>query len=406
MISDLIDQTSKFRFFRATISFIFFLISSILLLASAWAMGKGPPHPPRYIRVAIIRGQGELSLTLQGPYEIRTLHTGELLTAGRSLRKARARPTPSGIKINELALEVYGVNVRTKREGGIYLNRRRFRGTIDIIREPDLTLLIVNELDVEDYLYGVLRGEVSHRWPIEALKAQAIAARTFALYQRSISADKDYDLTCDVSSQVYGGRSIERYWTNRAVNRTLGKVLTYEGELFPSHYHASSGGHTEDASQLWDVNLPPLRGVKDLFSLRSPHHRWTTKLTLKELQAKLAKAGYLVERISAITPLSKNRSGRIKDLLIVHTKGRTTMKAHRFRDAIGVNLIRSTNFAVKIKGREVTFRGLGWGHGVGLSQWGAYNMARKGHSAKEILKFYYPGAKVKKLGEGTTAGDL
>lgn len=378
-------------------SVIFVLSSLFCFLGSVWAMGTRPPHPPRYIRVAVIRNASELSLTLRGSFQIKTLHTNEVLLKGRSLRSARVRPITSGIKINELTLKIYGINIKTERPGGIYLNKRRFRGDIDIIREADQTLLVVNDIDVEDYLYGVLRQEVSHRWPLEALKAQAVACRTFALYQHSVNVNRDYDLTCDIYSQLYGGKSSERFWTNRAVNRTMGEVLTYKGRLFPAYYHATCGGHTEDASKLWDINLPPLKGVKDPFCQKSPHFQWKSEVSLRDIQAKLLNQGYELGRILSISLKGRDRSGRVEIVEIRHSRGETEVETSKFRLDIGPNVIRSTNFTLRINGPNAIFRGIGWGHGVGLCQWGAYFMAKRGYNYEEVLGHYYPGAKITDL---------
>ena len=389
---------------RCIFNFWFLVFSFSSSMSSAYAMGERPTREPRYVRVAVIRSTPSLSLTLRGPYKIRTLHTDEPIFVGKGLRGAKVSPTPSGIKINESTFKIYRLNIETERAGGIYLNRRRFRGSIDIIREADQTLLVVNEIDVEDYLYGVLRGEVPHRWPLEALKAQAVAARTFALYQNSINVDRDYDLTSDIYSQVYGGKSIERFWTNRAVNRTRGQVLIYNGKLFPTYYHATCGGHTEDASKLWDIELTPLKGVKDPFCRKSPHFQWRSVVNLREVRTKLASHGYKVGRILSIIPKGRDRAGRIEQVEILHNDGRLEILAHRFRRIVGIGLIRSTNFTSKIEGSIIKFYGLGWGHGVGLCQWGTHFMARKGYKYDQILRHYYPDAEIVNLNEHTTYG--
>jgi stage II sporulation protein D len=359
-------------------------------------MGKRFPHEPTYIRVGIIRNAKSLNLTLRSPYQIKMLHTDELLAEGEGLRNTEIFPISNGIKIGESVFKIYGIKIETKRQGAIYLNNRRFRGSIDLIKNPDQKLLVINRVDIEDYLYGVLRGEVPYRWPLEALKAQAVCARTFALYQDSTSNERDYNLTSDVYSQVYGGKSIERFWTNRAVNRTLGEVLTYQNKIFPTYYHASCGGYTEDAAKIWGVNLPPLKGVKDPFCKNLPYSRWKKVIALSEIQTKLS-TSYKIGRISNLITGKRDKSGRIQDIKIVSSKGKITILANEFRHLIGINLIKSTNFKVKITGKKAVFSGLGWGHGVGLCQWGAYFMARKGYTYKDILEYYYPGAEIRNI---------
>jgi len=364
---------------------------------SVYAMGSLPPHQPRYIRVAVIRDAPSLVLALRSPFRVKTMHTDELLLEGKRLKRARVSPVTNGIKIDETVFKIYGLKIEAKKEGKVYLNNRRFRGNIEIIKSPDQNLLVVNEIDVEDYLYGVLRTEMPYYWPLEALKAQAVCARTFALYQNSINSKNDYDLTDDVYSQVYGGRSSEKFWTNRAVNKTFGEILTYQGKIFPTYFHSTCGGHTENVRWVWGGNLPPLKGVKDHFCKRSPHYRWKNIIKLSEIQPRLSAAGYKVGKISAITTDQRNASGRVQEVTIKSAKGTIEIPANKFRHLVGINLVKSTNFTVEIIPPNVKFSGLGWGHGVGLCQWGAYFMARKGYNYKQILEYYYPGSKIENI---------
>ena len=381
----------------AILALLIYGLWSVACELPLYAMGSLPPHQPRYIRVAVIRDAPSLVLALRSPFQIKTIHTDELLLEGRLLKKARVSPVTNGIKIDRTIFKIYGLKIESKKEGRIYLNNLRFRGNIEIIKNPDQNLLVVNEIDVEDYLYGVLRTEVPYYWPLEVLKAQAVCARTFALYQNSINSKKDYDLTNDVYSQVYGGKSSEKFWTNRAVNKTFGEVLTYRGKIFPTYFHSTCGGHTENVTRVWGGDLPPLGGVKDPFCKRSSHYRWKNTIKLNKIQNSLAAAGYKVGKISAITTDQRNASGRVQEVTIKGTKGTIGITGNKFRHLVGINLVKSTNFTVEIIPPNVKFSGLGWGHGVGLCQWGAYFMARKGHNYKQILEYYYPGSKIENI---------
>ncbi|MEA3328537.1 MAG: SpoIID/LytB domain-containing protein [Candidatus Omnitrophota bacterium] len=375
----------------------FLLLALLVFNPPAYAMGERPVYEVRYVRVEIASSKQPLSLTLRSSYQIKTLDTDELLKKGTGLKNAEIFPVSNGITLGDSTFKIYAVRIETKKQGAIYLNNRRFRGKINLIRAPDQTLLVVNEIDVEEYLYGVLRGEVPYHWPLEVLKAQAVCARTFALYQNSVKNHKDFSLTSDVYSQVYGGKSIERFWTNRAVNRTLGEVLTYQDEIFPAYYHSNCGGHTQDAAYVWGVDLEPLKGVKDPFCGRLPFSRWERAVNLSEIQLKLAKTGYKIGRIYSLAPGKKDDSGRVRNIKVTGRTGTVKIPANEFRHLIGVNLIKSTNFDVKITGEKAVFSGAGWGHGVGLCQWGAYSMAKKGYGYKEILRYYYPGAEIKNI---------
>ncbi len=351
------------------------------------------------VRVAIATDAHEIRLSIRGPYQILALNTNEELHKGRYLWRAKVSPAEGGIKIGKLDLKIYGVRIQPKKSPVIYLNGRKFRGAIEIIRRENNTLLAVNHLELDDYIAGVLYHEVSPRWPLEALKAQAIVARTYALYQARLNADKDYDLVSTVASQVYGGRTSERGRTSKAIRRTRGEVLTYKGKVFPTFYHATCAGHTEDASALWKINLPPLKGRECQFCQRSPHFKWKKKVSIKNIEEALEKANFKVGTIEAIKIIDRDVSGRVTDLEITSTRGKISLSGYRFRLAVGPNIIRSANFDLQVKRKKAYLEGLGWGHGVGMCQWGAFFMSRKGFNAEQILGYYYPEAKIKKIEE-------
>lgn len=345
------------------------------------------------LRVCVLKDADQMVLTIRGSYKILALKTNQLIKKGRSLRKAKVVPTSSGLLISGEPFDIYGINIVPRRNASIYIGRRSFRGNLDIIRTEEKRLLVINHIDVEDYLKGVLYHEVSHWWPIEALKAQAIAARTYALYQKSIRKDFDYDLTSDIYSQVYGGRLSEKLKTNRAVKLTRGMVLTYKNEIFPTYYHATCGGRTEDASNLWDIDLPPLKGVKCDFCRHSPHYKWRYKVSVSKVERKLREAGYKIGGLKRITLRGKTSSGRIKELGLI-SKEEVAVPTKDFRMILGPNSIRSTNFQIRVKGKRLYFEGRGWGHGAGMCQWGAFFLSLKRYKADRILRHYYPHTKL------------
>jgi len=362
-----------------------------------------PPNvgaePERIVRVAVLTDTPQIKLTIRCPYQVLALNTNEQLHQGRRLWHAKVLPAESGIKIGNLNFKIYGIRIQPSRSPAIYLNGRKFRGAIDIVRQPNKKLLAINRLDVEEYIQGVLYHEVAPWWPMEALKVQAIVSRTFALYQAKVNAHKDYDLESSAYSQVYGGRTSERGRTSKAVRLTRGKILTYKNKLFPTFYHATCAGHTEKAGNLWNINLPPLRGRECQFCQRSPHFRWKKKVSLQNIEEALEKADFKVGLIESIKIVDRDVSGRITDLEITSTRGRIKLSANRFRLAAGPNIIKSTNFNLQIKKRQAYFEGYGWGHGVGMCQWGAFFMARKGFNAEQILGYYYPESKIKDVSE-------
>jgi stage II sporulation protein D len=346
------------------------------------------------LRIAIARSVKQAGISVRSPYKILTLYTEEELSRGDWLDTCAIYSKMTGVKLGDYDPMVYGVKIRAEHASSICVNDRYYRGEVDIIRCKDMTLLVINHVDIEDYLCSVLVGEISHRWPVEALKAQAIAARTYAVYQSRLNKDADYDLTGSVYSQVYQGSSVERNQASEAVKATEGMVLTYNGKIFPAYYHGACGGTTEDANELWGVKLVPLAGVRCNFCKDSPSFKWRNRIPLSVIASRLAANRMSVGRIRNIVPAGFNSSGRIHDLKIKGTKDTVVLDANRFRLFVGADLVRSTNFKVSLSGRNAVFNGYGWGHGVGLCQWGAHFMAKKGYTAEEILKFYYPGSEI------------
>ncbi len=169
------------------------------------------------------------------------------------------------------------------------LDLKKYRGAATALRQNNSNLTIVNLLPTEKYLYGVVPREMPHSWPEEALKAQAVAARGFAVASINKYIDHGFNLCNTVNSQVYGGYEAEQSRTNRAVDLTRGQVITYNGHLAIPYYHSSSGGHTEDSENIWTNAVPYIRGVQDEYSLNSPHKEWEKALKKSEIESILRK---------------------------------------------------------------------------------------------------------------------
>jgi len=352
-----------------------------------------------YLRVAIFRDAGALNLAITGPYKIFALYTNELLASGKNLRPCEIKPVCNGIIIDDKEYKIVGVKIRADKDANIFLNRRCFRGDVDILRTEKVKLLVVNHLNIESYLYGVLHQEASNKWPMEALKTQAVISRTFALYTSLISKENDYDVTNDFYSQVYGGRHSERWKTSLAVNATRGEVMVTDGKVFPAYYHSTCGGHTESADKIWNIDAPSLKSVSCDFCVNSPHYSWDAKLNFKDIQAALKKSGYIINgSIQTIETEGYDESNRIINIKIISDKSSLTINANKFRLALGPFKIKSTNFLIKdVKDGCVYIEGKGWGHGVGLCQWGAFGMAKKRYKYKDILSFYYKNAQIETI---------
>ena len=368
---------------------------TILLATYYWLFTPCYAQTPRYIRVSIFQDVSSLRLKIKGSYEIIDSTSNKVLNRGKNLNTTVTVYT-DGILLGNTRAKTNKFFIKPYYPESIIINGRTFRGDIQLIKN-NMKLSVINHIDLEDYIKGISVRETSHYWPIDSLKAEMIVFRTFALYKMQENNQKDFDLTSDVYSQVYSGRAAERYRINKAVDETRGLVLTYQGKIFPAFYHATCGGHTDDAFLFWNIDMPPLKGVSCNFCQDSPHFKWHNVLSLEEVKDALVKGGLRIENIKDILILGRDKSERITDLKIVADKKDIKISAKDFRNILGPNIIKSTNFQIKVIDHDVVFEGFGWGHGVGLCQWGAYFMAKQGYTYKQILEYYYPGAQISLL---------
>lgn len=243
------------------------------------------------------------------------------------------------------------------------------------------------ELDLDEYLYGVVKSEMGTSYKtngerkdvgIEALKAQAVASRTYAVYKINSSSNSEYDLTATTSDQVYNPNNVTEI-VKDAVDSTSGQVITYKGEIICAYFFSTSGGHTEAPENVWYSSLPYLEGVED------PYEPYIEGKS--EWEARISASKYGEMEI-----LSTNENGRVMELKVgneVYTKNNIRMK-------LGASLIKSTWFELEYDEdtNEYVFKGKGYGHGVGMSQYGAMGMAEAGFNYEEILKWYYKDVEI------------
>jgi len=276
----------------------------------------------------------------------------------------------------------------------IQVNGKSYRGSIELRNKNSGLLLVINELDIEDYLLGVVAAEIPHDWGPEALKAQAVASRTFALYQKKTAGKKPYHILATVNGQMYIGRRGERPSAVRAVRETEGFALEYNGEVIQAFYHSSCGGHTEDAFELWGIDAPYLKGVDCDCQRISKYGVWEKRFAPSSLATALHRSGYRVGAINAVTIGSITPAGRVRSVSVRDAAGITIIPAEDLRRAVGYSQVPSVFFETEILEGEVVFSGRGLGHGVGLCQWGAKEMADRGLDYRAILSHYYPGTRI------------
>jgi stage II sporulation protein D len=299
----------------------------------------------------------------------------------------RAAPAPGGIDVDGARAPGF----RLTSDRSLRINGREYPPPLDLVRIGE-TLAVVNELPLEDYLAGVLRAEAGEKFPKEALRAQAIVARTYAAHQRAISVGKPFHIIASTVHQQYFGRVAPASPIWDAVRETTGQVLLWEGEVFPAFYHTESGGYTEDPRTVFAArNMPGLKPVVCPFSAGSPHYYWNLDIRLTDLSEALRRGGVDVGTVRRVAVTERTPSLRASSVLVTGTRGNAQVRGNDFRRMLGYDSFKSTLFAVAIDGELARFAGRGYGHGVGMCQWGAKGMAERGYTARQILEFYYPG---------------
>ncbi len=336
-------------------------------------------------------------------------------------------------------------------ESNIKVAEREYRGFITFI-DDNMGLKTINYIDIEQYLKGVVPREIPSSSPSEALKAQAVAARSYAYSSLSKHSREGYNLCDTTHCQVYGGFSDENAYTNEAIEQTRAMVVKYDGSIANTVFHSSSGGFLDSSENIWGNKLYYLREKEDPYSLNSKNSSWSIEISKDALCASLNQNGYKIREINDIRILDTHISGRVKELCINKNNERIVITGDKFRSLMGTNNIKSTLFKIEdlnptynnviyVKDRNnvypindiqilsnkkalfknntsyniigkdkeirkvetssanfnnITISGRGYGHGVGMSQYGAIEMAKQGHNYIDILKFYYSDVDITK----------
>lgn len=267
--------------------------------------------------------------------------------------------------------------------GELLVRGIHYPGNIEIWKD-NRGLYFINELPLEEYVKSVVSAEIGTNWDMEALKAQAVIARTYALYQINSKNNTNYELTSSVLHQVYKGTTIDAR-ISYAVTNTEGEVLVYDGKIIESLYHSTCGGRTENPEEVFGENYPYLKSVESNCET-SPYWRWERRIPLEEIEKALNISG-----IKKIAIKSFTSTNRVKTLEITHNSRVLSINASELRKILGWKRLPSTNFNMTRDNINIIFEGKGYGHGVGLCQWGALEMGRSGMNYKDILVFFYPG---------------
>ncbi|MGI2906428.1 SpoIID/LytB domain-containing protein [Tolypothrix sp. VBCCA 56010] len=347
-----------------------------------WIVLVAPAQASVILRVAIERGVNQVKV---GSSTTAIVKDGSGRTLGQlpSMSSYYAQAIPGGVALDRWRSGLFWIEPTGK--GFVYIGDRWFRGRTLVV-PTDKGLTAVNWVDIEEYLYSVIGGEMDARWPQEALQAQAIAARTYALYEREKQRSNPiYDVGDTPDRwQIYKGVISESAGTYKAVDATAGLVLTYRNQIILSVFHACSGGHTENVEDVWGNTLPYLRAVQD-FDQNISECNWVKTFSSAQLGAMIPGVGNVKDMLpQAFSPFRS-----VKTLKIVGDKGTKVLQGEQVRTALK---LKSTRFNVsKQTDGSFVLQGLGYGHGLGMSQWGAYNLAQRGVNHLQILGHYYQG---------------
>jgi stage II sporulation protein D len=308
------------------------------------------------------------------------LDDGEFVALGRdrvTLRRKERRLT-----LDEAPIP--GAAIRCRAVGAIEVNGVHVQGDVVVLAGKS-QLVVVNVLPLEAYLQGVLGSEMPKSFPIEALKAQAIAARTYALNKKLEQYGQPFHLGSSVISQVYKGLASDDPRTREAIEATKGLVLTWQLQPIEAYFHASCGGRTESGAEALGRDLPYLQSVSCPCG-KLPTSHWTLKVAPKELGAKGA----------SLQVQGRSPTGRVRRVQV----GPRSIDAVSFRERLGYMRLKSLDFEVAAQAKDGwVLKGHGFGHGAGLCQWGARVLADGGKGFRAILEHYYPGTELQTLYE-------
>ena len=399
------------------------LLGMLSAVAAAWPARFSQNPSSRPVRVLLGSAPAEIPLSQSGPWRLvdgsgRVVANGEgtmrwsVMRDGRRIRAVHADAPATPWVNGALTLEMD--------VGEVLWQQKSYRGALSYVA-TDTALLVVNRLDVEDYLRGVLPLEIGARQTSDhaAVEAQAVAARSFTYTKMLARGSRDFDLRATESDQVYGGIAVETFWGDLAVAATAGWVLSYRGQVVTAPYHSACGGSTALPSETWRGGQDGyLRSVSDTSSRTgrpwcdiAPRAEWERRFTAADLAAAIERYArdYTTVPPGASGSIRDARvdgrtaSGRARTIAFTTGAGDVTVRGNEIRYVLrstGRDILPSTLFSVVTERsdngqlRALVVRGRGNGHGVGLCQWGAIARARAGADFRAILKAYYPGADI------------
>jgi stage II sporulation protein D len=371
---------------------------------------------PRVRVLLALRTEGgpTMSVRVNGPWTLLDARTHEIILEGAWMQSAWGtviQGISKGVVVNvadkagrKKTVHLPRARIMPKRPGTLCVNNRAYRGVLDIIPHDDGTMTLVNEVPMDDYIGGVVTAEMPFYWPAEALKAQAVVARTYCL-ALILERDKlvprpDWDVEASgLTHQEYQGLPGEHPLGLAAVEATAGQVLMWDGQVFRAYFSSTCGGHTEACGLVWEdyPTIPPLTGGPCDHCKHSKYYQWTETIALADIERGLRKAGKDPGVIRHIDFADTNRDGHMDVITVRGQRQTLEMRGNDFRLAVGPSALKSLFFTARRAGANAwEFTGRGWGHGVGMCQYGAFGLAALAKKYDDILKYYYPKTEIRK----------
>lgn len=361
------------------------------------------------VRVRLGASGEQVALRIDGPYRVMARGDWRVLAQGSRLEESAARIADDRLQLGERSFAAEQVDLHVLVPGSLWVAGQRYPGHLRLVREGNHRLLVVNLVELEQYVAVVLDAEMPASFPTEAREAQAVAARSFVLCQmKTAGAVNEYDVEDGTGSQVYRGLSAVDLPPNSTdtpaptaaeiTARTRGIALTYRGRIFSTHYCATCGGSTADGRSIFVAAAPPLVSVPCEYCSHAPRYRWEVTLPRDAICQHAAEwcaaRGRMLGQLEHIEVLPAPESG-VATVRLIGSKGEATLTAHEFRQFVtGPGLLPSAVFEIVAERDGWLVRGRGFGHRVGMCQWGARGQAELGQSCQQILAHYYPGTEL------------
>ncbi|MBX3413363.1 MAG: SpoIID/LytB domain-containing protein [Pirellulales bacterium] len=395
------------------------LTAAVLLAVATWRLSAPPAAMTRLrdreadfvastlppVRVRLGQASEQVSLRIEGPYRVMARGDWRVLAQGPRLEETFARVADDRLHLGERPFAAQQVDLHVLAPGSLWVEGRRYPGHLRLVRDGEQRLLVVNVVELEQYVAGVVEAEMPASFPLEARAAQAVAARSFVLCQMKTSGVvNEFDVEDGTGAQVYRGlpagdatlSTAATLSAQEIAERTRGIALTYQGRIFSTHYCATCGGSTADGRAVFAAAAPPLVSVPCEFCQQAPRYRWEVELprawVSERAQQWCAARGRRLGPLVSIE-IDSAPAGGVATMHLRGREGETALTAHEFRQQlVGVERLPSAVFELIDEGDTWRARGRGFGHRVGMCQWGARTQAQLGRSCQEILAHYYPGA--------------